>query len=285
MINIDSISEEDFLKMPLVVEGESKEVRYCGAGFVVIRLKPTIYSYTHNRSGSIPGSDVERLKAIASLLPVLKKVGIEHSYKQVNNRWILSELVLQPHKKGQKSSFIPNDLNEEQIKKLAIAPPIEVIGKARHTGTSKHRYFDFDKYPTRSGTYLDNDSLYPEPVIRFDWRNPLIDPEGNRLADEVLPLQTAELFIDTARAEKTARKTFVALSNFFRQHDLDLWDICFIIDQSGAKVFGEISPDCMRIRSLDGASLDKDVWRRGGSHEDVLKKWQIFNEKIAVDND
>jgi phosphoribosylaminoimidazole-succinocarboxamide synthase len=277
MVDIENLELEEFRELPLVVEGESKEVRYAGEGLVVIKLKPTIYSYTHNRAGEIPGSEVVRLQAIQRLLPCLRNLGLEHTYQQVNDSWILSELVRQPDLNDGPLGFRPDDLDIADFEKLPLAPPIEVIAKARHTGTSKHRYFNFNQHPTRDGEYIESESPYPEPIIRFDWRNPMTHPTtGQRLADEILPESMADWFIDTKQARLTAAKAFAGLSAYMRERDMDLWDICFFVSEDGQKLFGEVSPDCMRVRGLGKQALDKDVWRAGGSSDDVLRKWQTM---------
>lgn len=273
MTDIDKLETGQFKEMPLVTEGESKEIRYAGEGQVVIKLKPTIYSYTHNRAGEIPGSDTVRLQAIQRLLPCLRELGLKHTYSAVNDQWILSELVMQPEVKGV-SRFLPHDLSPLAISKLPVAPPIEVIAKARHTGTSKHRYYNFGSFPTRAGEYIGSEEFYPEPIIRFDWRNPMRHPiSDERLADEILPETMANWFIDTDKARETASIAFAGLSAYMQERDMDLWDICFFISEDGQKLFGEVSPDCMRVRHLGEQALDKDVWRAGGSSSEVLEKW------------
>ncbi len=283
-MNVDTLTTEQFKKLPLVVEGESKEVRYAGKGLVVIRLKPTVYSFTHNRTGIIPGSDATRLLAIKLLLPVLHEAGIHHSYKAINDKWILSTLVLQPFTKGT-DPFRPTDLTDAEMAVLPVAPPIEVVAKAVHSGTPKHRYYRFSDYPTRVGTHIDADTTYPNHVIRFDWRNPMRDKDGNRLADEVLSEQMADWFIDVPAAAQTAQTAFQALRKFIAKKGLDLWDICFFISQDGKTMFGEVSPDCLRVRSATQESLDKDVWRAGGSSDQVLTKWQTFLDYIDATGD
>ncbi len=285
-MKLDTLTLKEFRKLPLVVEGESKEVRYCGNGQVVIRLKPTIYSYTHNRSGIIEGSDKLRLQSIKALLPVLRSAGIRHSYIDVNDFWILSTLVLQPVTNSNPKPFRPDDLSPEQLDQLPIAPPVEVVVKRVHSGTPKHRYYQFDDYGVRAshpqfpGAALQIDGPYPEALVRFDWRNPMVDGNGQRLADEVLPEPMADWFIDVNQAKQTAMKTFNALDSFFGQRQLELWDICFFISEDGRVMFGEVSPDCLRVRAGDGSSLDKDIWRGGGSSETVLKKWQEFTNLV-----
>lgn len=285
-MDITKLTTEKFKSLPLVVEGESKEVRYAGNGEVVIRLKPTIYSYTHNRTGEIPGSDTARLKAVQALVPLLQRAGIAHTYKEVTDTWILSQLVLQPEVAGQPKPFRPNDLTEAELASLPKAPPVEVVVKQVHSGTPKHRYYAFDRYQVRdshpelAGKRMQADAAYPEWIVRFDWRNPMTDTGGNRLADEVLPEPMADWFIDTGKAGRTALKAFNVLAGFLETKGLSLWDICFFIAEDGQTMFGEVSPDCLRVRAANGSPLDKDVWRQGGSSENVLAKWQAFADVI-----
>lgn len=284
---LSDLTVKKFNTLPLVIEGESKEVRYAGRGRVVIRLKSTIYSYTHNRSGTIEGSDTLRLRSIKALLPVLEAAGIQHTYLDVNDKWILSTLVLQLATNNNPFPFRPDDLTFDELANLPIAPPVEVVVKRVHSGTPKHRYHDFDQYKVRAShlrhprAILKTDGPYPATFTRFDWRNPLIDPQGQRLADEVLPEPMADWFIDVECAKRTALTAFNALDVFLIQRQLELWDICFFISEDGKVMFGEVSPDCLRVRARDGSSLDKDVWRGGGSSETVLQKWQAFTNIIS----
>ena len=274
MNNLDEFSHHDFRSLPLVVEGESKEVRYLGDGDVVIRLKPTVYSYTHNRTGVVEGTDRLRLRSIGALLPVLRDAGIKHTYKAVNDEFILSSLVLQPTTSAEPFPFRPSDMPETLF---AVAPPIETVVKAVHCGTPKHRYYGTTDYKDRiTGAPIENESKYLEPIVRFDWRNPMRDSDGNRLADEVMPDSMANWFVDTVKAKVAAEIAFLALRQHLSNKGVDLWDICFFIASDGETMFGEVSPDCMRVRAADGSSLDKDVWRSGGSEGDLVSKWQQF---------
>jgi phosphoribosylaminoimidazole-succinocarboxamide synthase len=180
----------------------------------------------------------------------------------VNQRFALSELVPRP-------------------------PPIEVVVKAFHSGTSKHRYHGMAKTPVRAshpfyaGRSFTADGGYPAPLVRFDWRNPMWHPEtGARLADEVLADSQADWFIDVERARKTALLTYRALQSFLGERDIVLYDLCLFVSEDGELVFGELSQDCGRFRHFDLGSLDKDVWRAGGSSEQVLEKWRTLLELI-----
>lgn len=262
MININTLSEQEFNALPLVVEGESKIVRDAGDGLAVIKLKPTIYSFTHNRCGVVSGSDLLRLRATKTLTSVLKQAGINHSYLDVNDKFILSKLIKSP-------------------------PPIEVVVKAFHSGTSKHRYDGMsasvvrNSHPLFAGMKIEPEGAYPSPIVRFDWRNPLLAKDGKtRLADEVLGESQADWFIDVAKAKITALKTYRALATFLGERDIILYDICLFITEDGETVYGEISQDCGRFRHFDLGSLDKDVWRAGGSSDVVLQKWEMLLKLI-----
>ncbi len=251
-----------FDALPLVVEGESKIVRRLPAPhdeLCVIKFKPTIYSFTHNRAGVVPGSDRLRLRATRVLVDVLKREGIDHAYLHVGEEYVVARLIPSP-------------------------PPIEVIVKAYHGGTSKHRYVGMSgtrvraSHPCYAGRLIEAEGAYPVPLVRFDWRNPLRDATGKAIADEVLGDDTADLYIDTTRAALTARRVFRALSRFFEARDVMLYDLCLFLDEAGTCVFGEISQDCGRFRHFDPdiGSLDKDVWRAGGSSDQVLAKWELL---------
>lgn len=262
---IEAMTDEQFEAFPLLKEGESKELRDVGVAvdgkhLCVIRFKPTIYSFTSNRSGIVPGSEALRMRATKVLVDVLRKANISHAYRVVGERFVLSEYVLDPN--------------------------VEVIVKQFHSGTSKHRYFGMSQTRVRPGsifedTYFDDEGAYPYPIVRFDWRNPMQHPTtGARLADEVMPEDIADWWIDTGRARVTAMRTFQALSEFLAPRDVLLYDLCLFISQDGRKVFGEISQDCGRFRHFDLGELDKDVWRAGGSHGEVLEKWKMLCEVI-----
>jgi phosphoribosylaminoimidazole-succinocarboxamide synthase len=256
--NIHTMTDAQFQKLPLVVEGESKIVRDAGGGRAIIQFKPTVFSFTYNRTGIIPGSDALRLRATKVFTRVLRDAGIAHAYEVITNRFVLSKLIAQP-------------------------PPIEVIIKANHSGTSRHRYVGMTARPTRTGWTFEAEGRYPAPFIRFDWRNPLIHPDipGKMLCDEVLGDEMANWFIDVAEARKTAKAAYKALTEFLLPRGIVLYDLCLFLTENGEMIYGEVSPDCGRFRRAeDSSSLDKDVWRAGGSSEHVLEKWAALVDAI-----
>jgi phosphoribosylaminoimidazole-succinocarboxamide synthase len=289
VIDIHTLTQAEFGALPLIVEGESKIVRACGTDghgvpMCVIALKPTVYSFSSNRTGVVPGSDLIRLRACKTFTKVLKDAGISHTYRDVGERFILSEQVKPPN--------------------------VETIVKAYHSGTSKHRYYGMAGTPVRRGSLFENMSFlpeggYPHPVVRFDWRNPCWHPDSvaklrgiwpgladqvhewpdylrsqARMSDEAMGDDHANWFINVREAKKTALQVFEALTRFLGKRDVVVYDLCLFVTQEGNTVFGEISPDCGRFRHFDLGSLDKDVWRTGGSSEQVLAKWQTLIDLI-----
>lgn len=207
MIDIHSLTECEFEQLPIISEGESKQVRYAGGGLSVIKFKPTIYSFTHNRSGIIEGSEILRMKLSKVFINELKKHGVKHAYREISDRWVLSDTIYSP-----RNQYVPRDID---ISTLKMATPIEVIIKASHVGTPKHRYYKMSSYPVRTdhpefpGVVIEDDKKYPEVFVRFDWRNPLKSDSGERLADEVLCESQADWFINTHKAKETGLKVFL----------------------------------------------------------------------------
>jgi phosphoribosylaminoimidazole-succinocarboxamide synthase len=88
-----------------------------------------------------------------------------------------------------------------------------------------------------------------------------------------------------------ARSAFEWIEKRFLQVNLQLIDICFFIDRTGKVLYGEISPDCMRVRSqasIEAEAFDKDIWRSGGTPEEVVERYLrlyniVFGEKVSAD--
>lgn len=259
----------------LIKEGHSKKVYYKGNGEVEIELIPSVYSFTYNRCGFVENSDIIRYKCCKILCELLKKNGINHSYISYENNRIQSKLVVE-------DSFDSTDIDEKFKKELPQFCPIEVVVKTEHVGTPDHRYYNMSNCKNRFGGYFKSKTKYPEPFVRFDWRNPNEDLNGNRLCDEVMSETFANYFINVENAKVTALKAFNILKDFLANKSLELIDICFFIDQDGKCIFSEISPDCLRVRSLESQeSLDKDIWRAGGSSPHLIEKWTKFLELIS----
>lgn len=244
--------------MERIAEGHSKIVYRRPDGLLHIVLKPTLYSYTHNRAGEVAGTDELRMRFMRHLLP---RVADLHSFAGFDGDALLA-------------------------REVPVAHRIEVRVKRLHVGTPTHRYHGFDEARTRHGRpAVDALGRYDQLFVGFDWRNPMVHPDkGHRLADEVLPDTIADWFIDVAAARRTATGMFERIAAYLEARGFFLVDICFILSEDGRCVVSEISPDCMRVRDADGRHFDKQLWRGGDPPERILEVWQELCERCeAVD--
>jgi len=257
----------NFVDLPLLVRGDSKEIRLLTPRIALTRLLPSVYTYTFNRYGEVPGTEIIRARFSAEVFRHMAAFpGADH----------LSTAFL-----GLVEAPCGPLLAEEVIENSNI----EIRVKRYHIGSPLHRYKYTDQHPTAyGGNPLERWSRFESPVVCFDWRHPLKDEDGTRLADEPLPDDYAAVWIeDLAGAKKLARHAFEWLERKFERADLQLVDICFFIDRTGKVLYGEISPDCMRVRSraaIEGESFDKDIWRSGGKPEEVVDRYRLLHQKV-----
>ena len=265
--NPDNFSKEDYDKLELLIEGESKIIRILNSKYSLISYKPTVHSHKQQRAGIIEGTDKERKKMTKDILYLLDKDTIPHAYIYVGDNYTLCE----------------------RLDPFTDIPPIEVIVKRCCVGTDKFRYYGIDKKKTRFGGYVvtqDENREYPDIFVRFDYRNPNYHPETKKpLGDEALYDDLADNFICVKESKTLARKTFLSLSRHFELMGIYFVDVCFMLTTDGKKHFYEISQDCGRFKRKDESGmtdLDKDIWRAGGSSDLVLKKWSEIT-KITHD--
>lgn len=250
----------DFETLPLLVRGDSKEIRLLTRRIALAKLLPTIYSYTHNRYGLAPGTEEVRTLFSAELF---RRMASEPGAFHLGSAYL---------------GLIKTSKALLLVEQVVDTCNLEVRVKRFHIGSPIHRYKYTDLHRTcRNGPPIDRWTRFQDPVVCFDWRHPLHDEKGNRLADEPLSDDYAALWIDDLPAAKRlARNAFLWIEQRFSRVGLQLVDICFFIDRTGTVLYGEISPDCMRVR--DGASsyaeaFDKDLWRSGGSPDEILDKY------------
>lgn len=80
-------------------------------------------------------------------------------------------------------------------------------------------------------------------------------------------------------------EAYCSFQYYARQVGLQILDGCFMLDKYSNRIWSEINPDCLRVKSLSNEQsksridYDKDIWRYGGSSakEMIIKKWKIFN--------
>ena len=91
------------------------------------------------------------------------------------------------------------------------------------------------------------------------------------------------LFINVDVAKKTAKFIFGILDEHFKKMNMYFEDVCFMLTVEGDVMYGEVSQDCGRYKYIEEdklTDLDKDVWRKWGSFEMVLTKYQMMGNIV-----
>ena len=256
----------EFDYLPLITEGESKIIKKWTNGVVVEKFKPTVYSYTHNRYGTVSGTETIRAHFTAEVFRKMELINPSASFRPQSA--FLAE--------------ISSPTGPLIVQRLIEPSNLEVRIKRYHIGSPVHRYRYTEEYSsTNSCGPLRPWSRFDIPLVCFDWRHPLTDKAGNRLADEPISDDYASMWMhNVPYAKEMARETFLWLEHMFSEQGILLIDMCIFIDKSGKIIYGEISPDCMRTRMTKNdptlsQPLDKDLWREGKSSEDLLKYYEI----------
>lgn len=257
----------EFCSLPKVARGESKEIRLLTPKITLAKLLPSVYSFTNNRYGVAPGTELVRARFSAEIFRYMARQPGPH------------------HMANAFLGLVESSEGPLLAEHLVVPSNIEIRVKRYHIGSPLHRYLYTERHSTaHGGRPLERWSRFEQPVICFDWRHPLRDDQGRRLADEPLPDDYAALWLDDAQhAKKLARDCFEWMEVLFNAKGLKLIDICYFIDSSGTVLFGEISPDCMRVRSRaadDSDALDKDEWRSGGEPDAVLRRYQLLFDTV-----
>ena len=182
--------------------------------FLVMKLKPTIFSIKESWSITLAWIDMRRVVLNDYFSQLLHKHNIETS--TLLTKW---EYVL---------------VGKEKV------PLIEVVVKWAMIWSPKHIYKNISHIPMRNGKCLE---IWVEhnPYVRFDYRNILPDE------DICMPEVLADYYIHVENAKKLALSSFAVLKNDLQKHNLDLLDICFFMNEQWTSIVSEISTDNTNI--------------------------------------
>jgi phosphoribosylaminoimidazole-succinocarboxamide synthase len=250
-------SVASYPSLPIHHAGQSKELRRTTApGILIGRFLPTLYSFTINRAGVVPGTDRLRMKISRIFWRHLHRIGIATCYLAASADFVL--------------------VSEESI------PPVEVIIKRALIGTPAHIYDGLFDRRDRFGRPFVKGEQHPS-YVRFDYRNPLTSKSGDRLRDETLPLPLADRLIDTEAATASALKIAAAVDSVLNPVGLQMLDMCLFLNDTGNIFCGEISPDNMRIKHIrDGGDFDKDLWRKDRPAQEIVAQWGSLLSRLET---
>lgn len=85
-----------FEDLPLLIEGESKVIRVIDDQNVIVRLKPTLFSYSANRAATVEGTDRLRLRISERLWRMLETEGVPSTIVHVGEDYYISRRVAAP---------------------------------------------------------------------------------------------------------------------------------------------------------------------------------------------
>ncbi|TGV01549.1 phosphoribosylaminoimidazolesuccinocarboxamide synthase [Flavivirga rizhaonensis] len=155
------------------------------------------------------------------------------------------------------TAFVKRLDTDKYLTRKCTSPPFEVIVKNYAVGSTQR------KYP---GLFPDNHK-FSTPIVKFDYR---IDPEDIPISADYLKVYGE----DPDLLKKLALKTNDILCEWLSPNVLVDFCLIFGTNNDGEVcITSEISPDCMRLKSEDGSSLDKDLFRQGKSHEEIIDTW------------
>lgn len=274
------------------IEGESKKVyKDPNSDICLIRLKPTLYSYTFNRYDVVAGTDDLRYKFWDIFAKYINNITFNYLYNgniNCNNKvFELLDKINFDHNYPFLNSYLGSIFIDNKTyaicKYVENQTPLEVVWKQRFVGTMKHTLLDVDKYRTKFGKPIDYEGFMPE-IIRFDWRNPCWRDE-KRYKDECIPDDFAAFYTDINNAKNTCKAISNIIDEMLHKAGYKFIDTCYFINSSGNIIYSEITPDGMRIQKINDndSRFDKDLWRQGKDKDTILRVWsELLNDLTKV---
>lgn len=232
VISKDLVAEVIANSKPTVV-GKSKEIYCIDPSTCIIRLLPSLSSYTFQREELVAGTQKLRLDFFELAVARLRAREIPTAFRY----------------------RIGSDI---YIADFCTEHPFETIVKNTAIGST------IRKYPR----LFEEGYEFKTPVVKIDYRT---DPEDQPIAEDYVREAGAdpEKFKFVALQVNDALRTWLSPS-------LVLLDFCIVLGhrRNGELcVTSEISPDSMRVRTKDSQSMDKDLFRRGETAEQIIAAW------------
>lgn len=242
------IDNREFESLPLFFEGDSRVLKALDdPDYLIGKLKPTIFSIKASGPVPLPGIDGIRTKLNDMFCKALHEHGVKTSTVKTTGDLIL--------------------MKKEKV------PPIEIVVKSAFVGSPKHIYKGLSDHAGRNRERLRVGARH-KPYVRFDWRNPLPDE------DWCMPPGLADHFIDTRIAEQTALKAYEILRDLLRQHEFDLLDICFFMNEAGDTICAEVSTDNTQI-IYTGEDPELTSLFSSREKEKMIQKGQVIYDRLS----
>lgn len=232
--------------MGLVAEGKTKLVYALDdPSLVLLRFKDQVTALDGKKRDVIPGKGALNASISAKLFQVLRRGGVENHYVETYDE----------------SSLV--------VKRLQMIP-VEVVCRNVATGSIVKRL------PVSEGTVFD------PPIVEFFLKDdargdPMINESHMRALKLASKSEVEQMVEATLKANEVLRR-------FLESRGMVLLDfkLEFGRGDGGILVGDELDPDCMRVRDAStGKVLDKDLYRKGASLEEVKRAYEEFYGRIS----
>ena len=234
------------MSLRLLHEGKSKRV-YVKNGVLVLEFKDEVTAGDGARRDLVPGKGVVNARISAHLFSILENAGIE-------------------------THFIEYDGCRSIVVKKLDMLPLEVVV----------RNYAYGSLLKRLPLFKPMQRLEP-PIVELHYKDdalhdPLVTEDDVLRAGIVTRQKLGEM-------KKLALEVNDVLSRYLAGKGLVLVDMKleFGLDPEGRVLLAdEITGDTMRILTRDGRHLDKEVYRRGGSPQQLLETYLELAEKLGL---
>ncbi len=231
----------------MMYEGKSKRVYVKNSNTLIMEFKDTVTALDGARIAEAPGKGILNAALTAYFFDMLKKEGIENHFMDYDGCRVIT------------------------VKKLNMVP-IEVIVRNYAYGSLIKRLPLF-KPLTKLTT----------PLVEFHYKSdelhdPLILPEdvvnsGLMSLDEVKYVILTSLRVNEVLTRRLS-ECGLRLIDFKLEYGRDLNNKLVLAD--------EISGDTIRVLDSDGRHLDKELFRRGGGVDDLIKAYALLAQRLGV---
>ncbi|MCS7139280.1 MAG: phosphoribosylaminoimidazolesuccinocarboxamide synthase [Candidatus Nezhaarchaeota archaeon] len=230
----------------LIASGKTKLVYSLNNPLLVLlKFKDDVTALDGKKKDTIPGKGAINAAVSAKLFQVLKDGGVDNHYVEMY------------------------DATSLVVKKLEMIP-VEVVCRNIATGSIVKRL------PIKEGEVFD------PPIVEFFLKD---DARGDPMINDshMIALKLASRS-EIDKIIETMLKANEILRRFLASRGLTLLDFKLEFGRRDGEIMigDEIDPDCMRIRdSSTQAVLDKDLYRKGASLEDVKRAYEEVYRRIV----
>jgi len=244
MIDIMEIA----LGLRFLREGKSKRIYVKGEDTLVLEFKDYVTAFDGTRRDDVVGKGVINARISAHLFRKLEESGV-------------------------KTHFIEYDGCRRLVVRRLEMIPLEVIV----------RNYAYGSLLKRMPLFKPLDKLEP-PIVEFHYKDdslhdPLVLREDVVRAGLLTEDEVEEIIEASLRANEV-------LSKIFESRGLKFIDVKFEFgrDRSGELVLAdEITGDSFRVIDPEGRHLDKEVYRRGGTPQELVSRYMELLSKLGIE--